>query len=157
MTKYLHQDVIAGLVLIVGCVFMYTLTFGFSGEAAVWPRAILILLAALSLLVMVQGVGRATRERREGKPEADGEEETLTPGLLKYPLLTLLIVVVYAGLIEIVGFFPSTVLFLVGYLWYGGIRDWKVLGGIVVGLNLFVYLLFILQLNVQLPAGLLFE
>ena len=87
----------------------------------------------------------------------EGEEETLTPSLLKTPMTLLLVVVAYAGLLEIIGFFPSTILFLGGYLWYGGVRDWRVLVGVVVGLNLFIYLLFIVQLNVPLPAGQLFE
>lgn len=157
MTKYLHQDVVSGLVLVAICAILYPLTSGFSGEAAIWPRGVLLLLAALGVLISVKGVRRAAEERRGEGAADEEEEETLTPSLLKTPIALLLVVVIYAALLEIIGFFPSTVLFLGGYLWYGGVRDWRVLGGVVVGLNLFVYLLFVVQLNVPLPAGLLFE
>lgn len=157
MSRYLHQDVIAGLVLVAICAIMYPLTYGFTGEAATWPRGILVLLAALGVLISVKGVRRAADDSRGEGTAGEGDEETLTPSLLKTPIALLLVVVVYAALLEIIGFFPSTILFLGGYLWYGGVRDWRVLGGVVVGLNLFVYLLFVVQLNVQLPAGLLFE
>lgn len=157
MSRYLHQDVIVGFVLVAICAILYPLTYGFTGEAATWPRGILLLLAALGILISVKGARRVTGQRERQKSVDTGEEEKLTPSLLKTPMAVLLAVVVYAGLLEIVGFFPSTVLFLGGYLWCGGVRDWRVLGGVVIGLNLFVYLLFVVQLNVQLPAGLLFE
>lgn len=157
MSRYLHQDVFAGLVLVAIAAILYPLTYGFSGGAATWPRGILLLLAAFGILISIKGVRRAVAER-EGRETADeGEEETLTPSLLKTPMALLLVVVVYAALLEVIGFFPSTTLFLAGYLWYGGVRDWRVMGGVVIGLNVFVYLLFVVQLNVQLPAGLLFE
>jgi hypothetical protein len=157
MSRHLHQDVFAGLVLVAIAAVLYPLTYGFTGEAATWPRGILLLLAGFGILISMKGVRRAGAER-EGQETADeGEEETLTPSLLKTPMALLLVVVVYAALLEVIGFFPSTILFLASYLWYGGVRDWRVLGGVVIGLNVFVYLLFVVQLNVQLPAGLLFE
>lgn len=157
MTKHLHQDIVSGLALIVICFVLYPLTSEFSGGAATWPRGVLLLLAALGFLVCVKGWRRAVEERQGQGTADEGEEETITPSLLKAPMTLLIVVVAYAGLLEIIGFFPSTVLFLGGYLWYGGVRDWRVLAGVVVGLNLFIYLLFIVQLNVPLPAGLLFE
>ncbi|GAB3466317.1 hypothetical protein GCM10027570_55450 [Streptomonospora sediminis] len=77
--------------------------------------------------------------------------------LLRRPALTLGIVVVYVALLEIIGFLPATALYLLGHLWFGGVRDWRILAGVVVGVVAFIQLLFVHQLSVPLPTGLLFE
>lgn len=111
MSRYLHQDVIAGLVLVAIAAILYPLTYGFAGEAATWPRGILLLLAAFGILISIKGVRRALEESEGQQTVDEGEEETLTPALLKTPIALLLVVVVYAALLEIIGFFPSTILF----------------------------------------------
>lgn len=143
--------------MLVVCALFFALTFDFTDGAALWPRIIIAIFAAFALLVIAAGIGKTRRARSGGEVEYPGEEEPLGRTTLNFPLQTLGIVVGYGLLLSLVGFFPSTVIFLVGYMYYGRVRDWRVYVGVVVGLNLAIYLLFVLQLSVQLPSGIFFE
>jgi len=77
--------------------------------------------------------------------------------VLRRPALALAIVIGYVALLKVIGFLPATALYLLGHLWFNGVRDWRVLAGVVVGVVAFIYLLFVYQLSVPLPAGLLFD
>lgn len=155
--RNLHQDVIMGSIIFLLSAFLYAKTYEFPGGAATWPRIVLVILALLALWVVFKGI-RKTKKMRQGEEgEYEGEEEQLVLRLLKLPLSTFFVVAVYATLIIVIGFFPATVLFLGGYLWYGGIRNWKAYALTIVGTNLFIYWVFVLQLNVRLPTGLFLQ
>lgn len=158
MTKDLHQDVIAGSILVLVSVLMYLQTFDdFAAGSALWPRIILGLLFFLSVLIVYKGIQKTKMARKGETVEGEQEEERLNLQLLKSPIGTILIVVVYVALLAIIGFFPATILFLVGYLWYGGVRSWVTYALVIVGVNLLIYVLFVWQLNVRLPQGLFFQ
>lgn len=158
MTKDLHQDVIAGLILVLVSVLMYLQTFDdFAAGSALWPRIILGLLFFLSVLIVYKGIQKTKMTRKGETVEGEQEEERLNLRLLKSPIGTILIVVVYVALLAIIGFFPATILFLAGYLWYGGVRSWVTYALVIVGVNLLVYVLFVWQLNVRLPQGLFLQ
>jgi putative tricarboxylic transport membrane protein len=143
-----------GAITLAVCAFLYLRTYDFPAFAALWPRVMLALLALLAAWIVYKGV-RKTRAMRQGQAmEYEGEEERLSFQLVKSPLITFAVVIAYFFALTIIGFFPATVLFLAGFLWYGGARDWKVYVMTVVGVNVFIYLLFSVQLNVRLPPGL---
>lgn len=155
--RNLHQDVIMGSIIILVSAFLYARTYEFPGGAALWPRIVLVSLTLLALWVVFKGI-RKTKKMKQGEAgEYEGEEEALTLRLLRLPLSTFLVVAVYATLLIVIGFFPATVLFLGGYFWYGGVRNWKVYALTIVGTNLFIYWVFVLQLNVRLPTGLFLQ
>lgn len=160
MTKNLHQDMIAGAILALVSVYLYIESYDFAAAgAALWPRIILGLLFLLALGIVFKGLQKTRRIRQGETVEGDEEEEEerLNLRLLKSPLATLLVVIVYVALLAIIGFFPATILFLAGYLWYGGVRNWVTYVSTIVGLPLFIYLLFVIQLNVQLPSGIFLQ
>jgi putative tricarboxylic transport membrane protein len=146
-----------GVVLVFVSVFLYSRTYAFAGGAALFPRGILLLLVFFAVWIVIGGIKKTKKMRREEEVRYKGEEERLTFRLLGSPMSAFFIAVVYVMLLAIIGFFPATILFLTGYLWYGGVRDWKAYALTVAGLNLFIYLLFVLQLNVRLPPGILFQ
>lgn len=163
-------DLVLGLALIAVSLGFLAYTLGLSAGAAAWPRAVLLLLLGLAVAITVRAV-RTPVARRDGEPAAQdaaaGTEAPRTDSgggtgewsrhLLRRPALTLAMVVGYVALLEVVGFLPATVLYLLGHLWFGGVRDWRVLAGVVVGVAAFIQLLFVYQLSVPLPTGLLFE
>ncbi|MCL7748842.1 tripartite tricarboxylate transporter TctB family protein [Halalkalibacter alkaliphilus] len=155
--RTLHQDVFIGIGMLILSLFLYIKTFEFAGEAALYPRGLLLLLTIFGILIVYGGF-KKTKQLKEGEDvQSEGEEEKLTFSTLKSPLTILLLVMIYAGLISLIGFFPSTILFVIVFLWYVGVKKWTVYVYTVVGLNLFIYVLFVLQLNVQLPVGALFN
>ncbi|GAA3730463.1 hypothetical protein HDA32_005964 [Spinactinospora alkalitolerans] len=158
-------DTILGLVLTAIAAFFLVYTFELSAQAAAWPRAVLALLAVLGVAIAVRGIrsgsapaaGDGAAPARDDDGAAPSEQGEWERGVLRRPALTLGVVVVYVGLLEVIGFLPATALYLLGHLWFGGVRDWRVFAGVVVGLIAFIHLLFAYELNVPLPTGLLFE
>ncbi|WP_134700792.1 tripartite tricarboxylate transporter TctB family protein [Ammoniphilus sp. YIM 78166] len=157
MINRIHQDVVIGFIFILVSILLYMKTFDFMGEAAIYPRALIVFMIMFASLIIYSGL-KKTKQLKEGhEVKYEGEEGPLTPSLLKSPFITLLIVGVYAGLLSVIGFFPATILFVIAFLWFMGVKKWKVYVLTSLGLNLFIYLLFVVQLNVHLPLGILFE
>jgi hypothetical protein len=62
---------------------------------------------------------------------------------------------VYAFLIEFLGFFSATSLASVFFMLFFGLRSYVRILMVLVGLNVFIYILFVWQLRISLPSGLL--
>jgi len=65
--------------------------------------------------------------------------------------------ILYLILMQYLGYFISTVLFLLGGMYYLNYRNWKVMIGLAAGWLLFSYFAFYRLLFVPLPAGTLLE
>ena len=146
-----------GVVILAGCIFLYLKTYNFPAAAAMWPRLVLAVLALLAAWVVYRGVSKTRAMRRDEEVKFEGEAERLNFQCIRSPLVTFAGVVAYFFAITIIGFYPATVLFLAVFMWYGGIKDWKAYILTVVGVNVFIYLLFTEQLNVRLPPGLFLQ
>lgn len=68
-------------------------------------------------------------------------------------LLTLAFVVLYAYLIPRTGFFTTTAAFLLGHMWFLGIRRPLPLLSVTAGTLIVLFLVFQLFLGVPLPRG----
>lgn len=157
MGSRIHQDVFVSLVFIFISIFLYYKTFNLIEDAALFPRILLILFAVFGVLILLMGI-KKTKALKNGETVGyEGDEAPLNPGVLKSPLMTLLIVAGYVFLMSVIGFFPATILFMAVFLAYMQVKSWKVFTFTIAGLNLFIYLVFVLQLNVQLPVGIFFE
>ena len=73
----------------------------------------------------------------------------------KLPLLGYALIVVYILLIDVLGFFVSTTIFMVGYMLFLKMRKPLTLMLVTLGVDVFVYFLFVMQLKLNLPSGLL--
>jgi hypothetical protein len=89
----------------------------------------------------------ARHPRKEG--EAGGEPKKV--------LLTTLMCVAYVALVEVLGYFAATSVFLGVFMAMMGIRKPLVYITAIVGINVALYLLFVWQLNVPVPVGIFFE
>jgi len=130
---------------------LYYLTNNLITEAATFPFILILLLIIFSIMIIVNSY------KREGFEDHGDDEERLSASLLKAPLITIAGIFLYCLLITLIGFFPSTVIFLVGYLYINNYRSIKVITITVISLIVFIYVLFVYQLNVRLPVGILFE
>lgn len=151
LRTYLNQDVIIGVFFILLTGTLYFMTKNLITEAAVFPIILILLMMLFSISIIING-----RKRTEFSDHGD-DEEKLTASLLKGPLITIGGILLYCLLITLIGFFPSTVIFLVAYLYLNNYRSIKIITITVVTLIIFIYILFVYQLNVKLPAGILFE
>jgi hypothetical protein len=146
-----------GSALLAVCAYLFVKTIDLPEPAALWPRLTLVFLTLLAAWIVYKGVRKTLTVKRGEEVDYEGEEERLNWQLVRSPLLVFGVVITYFFALTIIGFFPATALFLAGFMWYGGARDWRVYALTVIGVNVFIYLLFSVQLNVQLPPGLFLQ
>ena len=141
--RNIHANVwISGVLIILSAIF-----YGMAGKfvnpsAAVWPRAVLVGIIILSALLVLNGMKQTCTPAGSGLIPRD---------IIKGPMAALLVIVVYAVLMKFTGYFVSTAIFLPFGMFALGQRNWKAILGVTVGLELFVYVLFVMQLQLRMP------
>lgn len=157
MTRRMHQDAIVGLMIIIFSITFFTQTFKMTSDAAIYPQGILIIFALFGASILLSGMKKTTKIKT-GKDDQypEGEEERLHWKVLKSPMSAFTMIALYILLINITGFFSATTVFVLFFMRYIGAKGWVTYVSTTVGFNLFIYLLFVMQLNVQLPRGILF-
>ena len=75
--------------------------------------------------------------------------------MLSSPLAAFVLMLGYVLLIEVLGFYSATVLFLIAFMYYMNVRSPLTLLSTTGILISFIYLLFSVALKVRLPVGLL--
>ena len=147
--KALKQDIFLGIFITCFGALAFWSTLKFPSGAALMPRIVTILLTALGALLAVLSFVRY----KSGKESAASPVEIIK---LKYPVIAYLMVVFYVILINHLGFFSSTLLFLVCFMYFMNIKSVKTIALTVAILLGFVYLLFCVGLHVNFPSGILF-
>ena len=141
--RNIHANVWIGGVLIILSALFYGMAGKFvNPSAAVWPRAVLVGIIILSALLVLNGVKQTAAHADPGLIPLD---------IIKGPMAALLVIVVYAVLMKFTGYFVSTAIFLPFGMFALGQRNWKAILGVTVGLELFVYVLFVMQLQLRMP------
>lgn len=141
--RNIHANVWIGGVLIILSAIFYGMAGKFvNPSAAVWPRAVLVGIIILSALLVLNGVKQTAAHAAPGLIPLD---------IIKGPMAALLVIVVYAVLMKFTGYFVSTAIFLPFGMFALGQRNWKAILGVTVGLELFVYVLFVMQLQLRMP------
>lgn len=138
-------DIVAGVLLCgvaaalwIGAGYIQTRTRGFMGPVA-FPEGVALLLGGCSLLM----IGRAAVHWRA--PERVGLERP------ESVLAAMVLVALYPVLIEHLGFYPATGIWLVPLLWVAGCRGPLVIGGCAIGFLVFTKLVFEMLLGTPLP------
>ena len=142
--KNFHPNIYIGIVLIVLSGFFYNMANQFVNQAAaIWPKGVLICIIALSALLIAQGI-TLTAKRNDNKASNNFKS-------ILVPLLTIVLIAIYAILMNFIGFFASTAFFCPLGMFALGQRNWKAIIGVTLGLDVFVYVLFVTQLQLQMP------
>lgn len=155
MLKQLHHDVYAGIVILAVSIYFLVQAREFPERAALFPNLILGLFIFFAILLLINGVRKMALQKRDLDVPAADEEERLTISMIKMPILILVVVTAYVFLINVLGFFVSTALFMVGILYMLQLRSLKMYLLTIIFTLLFIYLLFVKLLHVFLPTGLL--
>lgn len=141
--RQVHADVWIGSLLIVLAVIFYVLAGGFlNPEAAIWPRGVLVIIALLSAMLVVHGMKLTA---------SHADPETIPFAALKGPMASIVLIIAYAILMNFAGYFISTAIFLPIGMFALGQRNWKAILGVTAGLELFVYVLFVVELKLRMP------
>ena len=75
---------------------------------------------------------------------------------LKCPILTFLMIIIYALCISFIGFFVSTFIFMMVFMYFQNFRKLIPMLVITVGFEILAWFVFVFELHLRLPAGLLF-
>lgn len=142
------------------CVFLFVVSKGYPNGAGNYPRFLLLVIFLLAAVLMIGAFRKKTREAKpnETQPNPQPEKAAYTAGLTATltPYLTFGMIVLYVIFIGIFGFFTSSFLFAGSLMFFMGVRNWKIYIYSLAGIGLFIYLLFVLQFDVQLPRGIFF-
>ncbi len=133
------------------CAMFLVMCLRLKKEAQTYPLFIIILLFVLTTAYLVQMLVGA---KKNGVTSGIAEIfQGFLPGQF-FPVLGMILA--YLVLMYFVGFYPSTILLMVGCLWFLKVPKWQILLSTVVILAL-VYGAFTMFLGVKLPMGLLFK
>lgn len=159
--KYIHQDLLmAVLLLLIGTAFFIG-SFGLPrtdnpiNNIHTFPQLASGALILFSLFNIAAGL-RKTRQMNEDISSGKNIVPEISFRKLKYPLIGIVMIFLYAVCVAVIGFFVSTAVFMVCSIYYLGYRKIWVILATTAGLELFIYILFVRVLYTRMPAGLLF-
>jgi len=137
-----HYDVwiSLGLFAFIGWAWYQTTLFRQADKTTAFPRVLLGVMAALTVLMLIGGIRKST----------PANTETFGWKSMKMPLTVFAIIVVYEILFITLGYFVATPLFLLLLFTYLGQRNWKVMLAIIACYLILVYLIFVMVLKVKL-------
>ena len=146
------RDAVSAVIFLVISIVGFTGAFQFPKRAATWPLWMWGLLGVFSLILL------AGSFRERAVPEAaaseDGEQEG--PSAFSRKIINITIIVVFAVLVPIIGFFAATALYLIVHMTYLGVRPFLLVLAVTAGGVAFLYVLFGFILGVPIPHGLIY-
>lgn len=151
MKRTIHHDIYIGLIMLLFSVGMFVNTYKMPEGSAQFPKIILSLFTFFSLYILAFGIKKTKDLNSSNK-----NEKSLSFQEVNTPLAIFLIIVAYVTIIKFLGFFIATTMFMIAFMYFYKVKSWKLIILNALGVNLFIYLLFVLQLNVRLPKGLFF-
>lgn len=131
------------------CAFFYVYSFDLSESSKSYPLFTIALLFALTTLYLVQMILAAKKHGVES-----GADSAFAGFKPKQFILSVVLTLAYVFLVDVLGFFTATTLFMIASFVYLKV---PVLHSVIalVSMDLLIYLAFVLFLGVRLPAGIL--
>ncbi|MBV1757642.1 MAG: tripartite tricarboxylate transporter TctB family protein [Dethiosulfatibacter sp.] len=159
--KYIHQDLLVsasmlsiGIIFFVGSFFIPRFEEAALNISA-FPMIVSLALIIFSLFNVTMGI-KKTRELNMKIELGEDVIKEISIERLKYPLICIIFMTAYVILIPTIGFFVSSMVFLFAFIYYLGYRKpFKILA-IIIGMEVFIYYLFVVVLNTRLPKGMFF-
>lgn len=148
MKKRINSDTVSGLIIVVISIFFLSFTKKMPDGAAQFPKIMLSLLGVLGFILALRGLRAAIINKSDSK-------ESLSFNSEKNPMIAIALIVIYAVLLKVVGFYISTAIYTIIFMLFFREKRIKIILLTVLGINIFIYLLFVVQLKVELPQGIL--
>ncbi|WP_051534219.1 tripartite tricarboxylate transporter TctB family protein [Desulfitibacter alkalitolerans] len=152
--RRLKADIILLCILCLVSIFLYYKSLNFPKGADTFPQVLIIIVLILS----VYQIAASFIKKEAFQPQREKQEKSLQISWnQKYSSYIIFIFsVAYAVLITRLGFFISTAIFISTAMWFLGARKLTAYVFSTLGISLFIYFLFVMQLKVPLPKGILF-
>ncbi len=159
MSAYINRDSIAGIFFTVFSLFLLFVLIPLQvapsegGPVALSPRLFCYITGTLLLLLSISLCWSSITEQR--KNNDDLPQELINPEQLRRGFISVVISSVYILLLGVLGYFVSTSLTMMFFLWSFGVRKWLACLVFLLILLPFIYALFVLALKVMLPTGIM--
>ncbi|WP_395454382.1 tripartite tricarboxylate transporter TctB family protein [Azospirillum melinis] len=154
-------DIAAGIIVAVVAIaaIIVSRDFPTTGlDSDVGPaRFPLIYAGILVVLSAILVIGRLLPSRRNQERTAAERAQPATGFRFAPVAIGVVATAAYIYLISLVGYIPTTVVFLIGMMRLMGQRSWIRVPLLAVGITAFLYLIFLYGLQIPLPVGSLFE
>jgi len=137
------------LFLIFFCGLFYYLSFSFAGEARGFPHFMIFFLFLFSLSLFVNTFFSKEKQTKDTDTSDNGID-------IKRLFYVAALTIIYIVLINKVGFYFTTILYLFYSMYYLGIKNVKLLLLITGIFIIFLYTGFTLFLELSIPEGILF-
>lgn len=147
--KYLNSDIVIGILIIILSFTLIINTEYMPEEASMFPNVVLRLSLTMGLILAIIGV-RKVRNIETQKKESSTELNNI-----KNPLIVFGIILGFAILFRLLGFYISSAIFIVIYMMFYGERRIKVILPTALLLNAGVFILFEIIFKASLPKGIL--
>lgn len=152
--RTVHEQVPALLFLIAISMFFFIKAFEY-GDVKLFPIITSSLVMAFSSIQLARAI-KKTKEVNKKIAEDSDYIPAISWEKLKTPVVGYIMAAVYVAMIPTIGFFVSTAVFMVLFMVFLGYRKWGVILAVTVGIELAVYLLFVKELAVRIPHGILY-
>lgn len=143
--KYIHQDVFIGIVCLVFCFLFYSLNMSLPADAALMPKFLSVLLMCLSVCIIISGL-------KKSKLPEDKREKGLTWDSFKIPFIAWGIVLGYAVLFYVVGYYIATGIMIAVFMRFMKQTSWKRILLIDACYLIIIYFGFVRLLGVSLNS-----
>ena len=137
----LKQDRVAGVVILLVCTGLFYEGWHYPTESKVFPLGLLIFLMIGAVIMIARPAKALEKEQGDNKKV----------------YLTVILCVAYVSLVDFIGYFVATALFMTAFMAMVGLRSIRLYVATIIGINLGLYLLFVWQLKVPVPMGILFR
>lgn len=137
-----------GLILFSIVMWFYCIPYQIAGDAPkFFPRLIIFFILVPAILLIV------TRKQ----PVSDSQRMRFIDRKdIHKALLTAVFFIVYIGLIDVLGYFTSSFLAIMGFLYFFGERTWKGIILIPACILFFIYFVIERMLSFPLPKGMIY-
>ena len=137
----LKQDRIAGTIILLVCTGLFYEGWHYPNDSRIFPLGLLIFLM-IGAIMMIARPAETSGKKQEGT---------------KRVFFTICLCLAYVALVDFIGYFVTTALFMTCFMAMMGLRSIPLYVTTIVGVNVGLYLLFVWQLKVPVPMGLLFQ
>ena len=148
----IKQDIFVTSVLAIFSLYILLTTNNYPEEAGAFPKIVSILVIALCILQLVlSSLKLSSVIKSVDNPKEEISKNTTN----KTFIITAITLIVYPILIFVIGFIPSTLIYLVYTMYTYGYRNKVRIALISVGVLSVIYIIFEVMLRIKLPIGLM--
>jgi hypothetical protein len=142
----IHEDIFTGLGIIVfGIVFLF-FSRNISGDAALFPRYLLIIMIFIGIWIGISGFKKQTAAMKKNVPV----KNRLTWDTIKYPAGAFLMLLIYGLLFFLAGYMIASIFFMVVLMRYLHVKSWRFIIILSLGFLVFVYVVFYLNFHIRI-------